>query len=456
MPKRSPLGPDRSEKPDRFSMMQDVIPPADRSIRNIPVPPGRRRPPEPPRPAERYVRSEPEDIDPQEFSVPQESRRGPRIIMWTGAILSIAALLFFGFSILFAGATVSVTPKSEDVTIDGSFSASPDAPVTGLTYQLVTLERTLGEVVEATGEADVERRASGTIVISNNYSTSVQRLIKNTRFEAPDGKIYRINESIDVPGQKTVNGALVPGESEVVVYADSPGEGYNRGLTDFTIPGFKGDPRYTKFTARSKTPMSGGFIGRERVVSEGELAAARGRLHEQLKRELEVAARAQMPAGFVLFDDATFVSFSSEGTAPEGEGEVKVTEKGVLTGVLFNNRELAAFIARNSIGSYNEEPVYLPNTSRLTFAISGKDTIALPLERPLAFTLAGNALVVWLIDEVELKNAIVGRQKAALPTIMAEFPANSFSVSSRPFWSSELPDDMDRLTVSIEVPQEME
>lgn len=440
--------------------MQDVIPPRDRSIRNIPVPPGRRGSTRDAREArEREASRPPERIEAADLreSAKDDAGRGKprgvsRLSMWGGAILSLAALLFFGFSLLFAGATVEVEPRSAQASIDGNFEASPNAPVAGLTYQVITIEREGSEVVKASGEADVERRASGVIIVENDYSKALQRLIKNTRFEAPDGKIYRINESVDVPGQRIEGGKTLPGAVEVTVYADSPGEAYNRGLTDFTIPGFKGDPRYGKFTARSKTPMTGGFVGRERVVSDDELAAARSRIRDSLAGELKGAARAQMPAGFILFDDASVISYTSGENTPQGKGELRVAERGALQGVLFNNRELASFVARNTIGSYDEEIVFLPAVEGLAFAIKGKDSLSFPLERPLSFSLKGEALIVWYIDDATLNDALRGREKAALPTIMAEYPVASFKVSSRPFWSSRLPEDAGRLNIAIAVP----
>jgi uncharacterized protein YbjT (DUF2867 family) len=425
--------------------MQDVIPPTDRSIRNIPIPTGRRTRGVPP------LEEPPMDARPPRG--PRESRGFSRFAMWGAAIVALSLLFFLGFSVLFAGATVVVEPTHQVATINGEFSASPDAPVTGLSYQLVTIERDGSEVVEAGGEQYVERRAAGKIVISNNYSTSVQRLIKNTRFEAPDGKIYRINESVDVPGQRRINGELVPGTIEVMVYADSPGESYNRGLTDFTIPGFKGDPRYSKFTARSTTPMAGGFVGNSRVVSEAERTAARERIHARLSAELEEAARAQVPAGFVLFPEAFVVSFDSAGEEAEGDDSVRITERGILHGVLFGSRELAAFIARQSLAAYVEESVGIPDVSGLSFTMKEREKLRFPLERPLLFTLSGTANIVWQIDDVRLKSDLLGREKDALPTIMAAYPVSSFRISTRPFWSSTLTDDPARLKLVVTVPE---
>ena len=54
----------------------------------------------------------------------------------------------------------------------------------------------------------MERKASGQIIVYNAYNDNNQKLIKNTRFETPDGKIYRIQASIIVPGTKVEEGKI--------------------------------------------------------------------------------------------------------------------------------------------------------------------------------------------------------------------------------------------------------
>ena len=77
-----------------------------------------------------------------------------------------------------------------------------------------------------------------------------------------------------MPGESLVSGKTVPGSTETAVSADEAGKEYNIGKTDFTIPGFKGDARYSKFYARSKTDMEGGFIGTIYSLSDEDEASA--------------------------------------------------------------------------------------------------------------------------------------------------------------------------------------
>ena len=99
---------------------------------------------------------------------------------------------------------------------------------------------------------EIERRASGKIIVFNNYSTNSQRLIARTRFETLEGKIYRIRDAVVVPGISDKDGRKTPGSIEVTVFADEPGEEYNIGYTDFTKnngwPNSTGSPFSTKIS----------------------------------------------------------------------------------------------------------------------------------------------------------------------------------------------------------------
>jgi len=96
-------------------------------------------------------------------------------------------------------------------------------------------------------------RAYGTMTIFNDTDIP-QRFIRNTRFESPNGKIFRIPQSVTIPA-KTGN---VPGSITSTVFADTTGPEYNIPPTNFTVPGFKGTDRYNLFYGRSYQPMSGG------------------------------------------------------------------------------------------------------------------------------------------------------------------------------------------------------
>jgi hypothetical protein len=175
------------------------------------------------------------------------------MFLWVICIISIATLLFF-LSSVFATATLTITPKNQIVALNDTYNIILDKSVTGLHYQVMTIKKELSKTLETDGEEYVERKATGKAILYNNYSTSKQRLINNTRLDTKDGLTYRIRQSVEVPGIKTIAGVKTPGSVEVEIIADMPGDKYNMKLSDlkgdFTIPGFKGDPRYSLFYGR--------------------------------------------------------------------------------------------------------------------------------------------------------------------------------------------------------------
>jgi len=175
------------------------------TIRDIVIPGGRR----PKRPAvgDNIKRPPYEEENrfrpplPSDERIPRRGRR-PSLLYISVAVILFLALGFLAISMVLSGAQVTIYPKHERLVVDGTFSAIPSKDTgEGLKYETVELSVTKTETVPATGREQVEQKASGKIIVYNDYNTVDQRLIRNTRFETPDGQIYRIDKSTVVPGQ---------------------------------------------------------------------------------------------------------------------------------------------------------------------------------------------------------------------------------------------------------------
>lgn len=421
--------------------IDDIILPEDRdrrSIRKVSVDrsPRRKRP--------ELVQEVEQDLPPRP---PRSRRASSRLGLWIISIVSLLVLVF-GFSFLFSGAKLVVTPKQRTVLVDAEFKAFKNPKVNELGYEIITIEREGTQDVTASGEEFVKEKSSGTIVVYNNYGTANQRLIKNTRFETPEGLIYRINESITVPGKQKENGVTVPGSIEVTVYADEVGEAYNIGLTDFTIPGFEGDPRYDDFYARSKTNMFGGFEGQKKVVSEADETKARDEIKEKLKTQLLKDVFSQKPEGFEIYEDGVFITFAS---LPDGENgdRVAVKEKAVLYGVLFERTKFAQFVAQNTIAGFEGGEVEILDPNTLTFSVLGKDQTEPWINEEFLFKLGGNAHIVWDFESDQLKNDLSGKSKDALQTVLTGYPSiDEAQIVLRPFWRQTFPDNIKDIKIT--------
>ncbi len=193
-------------------------------------------------PPSSYNRQAPEPIDEEERIVPRtpfrrtppSSYSSPRKAIWWIALVAVlvlagAALIFF------KSATIDVKIQTATVPVS----------VTATSASVISVQKEGTAEVSATGASvKVDKKASGTITVYNNYSADPQDLVATTRFQTADGLIYRIDKPITVPGTTVVNGKTIPGSIDAVVTADVSGDKYNISNADFTVPGFKGGPKY--------------------------------------------------------------------------------------------------------------------------------------------------------------------------------------------------------------------
>jgi hypothetical protein len=367
------------------------------------------------------------------------------------ALLGIATAVFLVFHFFFAGAEVIIKPRQVQATIEGVFEAAkkPEDPTNVLPYEVMTIRKTISEAVPATGEEVAEVQASGMVTIHNNFSEAPQRLIKNTRFESPDGLIYRIHEATEVPGTKRVNGQSVPGEVTVEVFADKVGEQYNIAPTRFTIPGLKGDSRFEAIYAESKDPMQGGFSGIRKTVDPEEARRVQDATVAQLTEELTQQAKLEKPPGYILFNGATEVEARSLPPQPHEAG-VLLTEEVTLKAAIFDVNAISTFVARALIADFDHEPVTIPNLEILTFMLATGTSIE---DERVRFSLSGEPRIVWLFDENRLQQDLAGKSKSAdvFNTILSTHPGiESGRAYLRPFWQQSFPSDPSRIDITAE------
>ncbi len=366
-----------------------------------------------------------------------------------GAVLVFLAMLVLGA--LFSKTTIEVLPEKATVPVNIPLVSKKGA-LDGIPFEIVLVKGSETKNIAATGTKRTERKASGKIVIYNNYSGVAQKLIKNTRFESLDGKIYRTGNSVTVPGVYSKNRENIPGSVEVTVFADKVGSEYNSPLTDFTIPGFKGDPRYSKFYARSKTEMTEGFIGDTPVASEEDLALAKSAIEDSLKEDLFHEASSQIPNGYILYKNAIQISFDGIKDASNSPNSLTVEENGTLVGILLKKDALSSEVIKNIASQdKNDIPFTLDSLETLSFSFGNGTTILDDKTKELPFTLTGNADITYIVDKNSLINDLVGKARRELPVVLIRYPAVSevTIVSIRPFWARYFPNNPSKIEIKV-------
>lgn len=430
--------------------MQDVVPKESRSIRNVSIQRSRRRVSRPyedePVAEENTTHDAP---PPRKPPTKKRTRRGSGGFM-SKLIIGIAVVVIIVLvgMMLFSGAKVTVVVREAPVFLDALFEVSKDSTA-GLTYDEleVTAEKTT--TIPAIGTEEVNTRASGEIIIFNSFGSAPQKLITNTRFESPDGLIYRIDRSVVVPGTtKDASGKTIPGSLTVTVYADFPGEEYNIGLTDFTVPGLKSDAdRYKAIYARSKTNMSGGFAGVRNVADEAELRAAQAALQTELRESARQQLLAQVPEGFVTFDSALFEYFTST-TDGSGSNTVTVKETLQLKALIFDETAFARRIAEETVADYEDTEINVRDWNEVIVTMPEVEE---QTGDALTLLVSGSPHLVWTFDEDALRTDLAGQDKDDVDTILEGYPGiETAEIIVRPFWNSTLPERTSRIKIKTQ------
>lgn len=363
------------------------------------------------------------------------------------AVAAVVVVASVGLMYAFSGAKVTITPTVSATAVAGDFVASPSAGE--LPFEIVTVEKIGRQSVPAEGTENANDPAQGSIVIYNQQA-KVQELIKNTRFETPDGLIFRIHESVRVPAGT----AERPGQLTVTAYADAGGEKYNIGPSTFTLPGLSGSAAFEQVYAKSDNPMQGGFSGVRPSVSQATKDAQSAKIQAALSAELAEEVRENLPEGYVLLPGATVTSFAQmPATAGNDSKSVNVEEKGTATAIVFPATALGKAIAYQTVGTYAGQEVRLETADTLTLAPKDGSVIAVGTDS-FAFTLSGNARVIWTVDADKIAGSVAGKSRNAAQTILAGFPEVERAVLSlKPFWAGSLPEDPKEIKIEILTPR---
>lgn len=405
----------------------------------------------PTRPEPTRLRPEPSAEEPRPPRRPESHRpRKKRRWLWVVIILIVAVAGGVAFGALFAGANVTVYPKTRTVNVDAELVASQTAPTGELAYEILELTAEEESLVTATGQEEVSEQASGSITIYNEFSQTPQRLITNTRFESADGLIFRMTESVNVPGfTRNADGSVTPGSIKATIYASETGEEYNIPAGKLTVPGLSDNPeQFAKIYAQLDGPTTGGFEGLKYIVPDAELATTRSELQEKLRTTLLNRLVNERPNGFVLFESAIVLSYATVSTMDAGNQQVALREQAKLQVPIFPMEAFAGYIASRTLPGYEGEPVRIENPATLGFAYGDPIPTTLSGE-DVTFNLSGTARVIWNYDAEELRRDLQGVSKNGVPVVVSGYPAiDHINTVVKPFWKNNLPDDIQKITIT--------
>ncbi len=317
------------------------------------------------------------------------------------AVLTSLLILFLLTSYVFNSATVEIVPKIFNIkpstNLDFYNSSSTED------YQIVEIKKEATKQIEKSEIKKTNTKAYGSITIYNNFNENNQKLVKNTRFESANGKIFRISDSIVVPG-KTQAG---PGSIAVKVTADSFGSNYNIAPSKFKIPGFKGSARYDGFYAESKINMIGGSTGESSNYSAADIDSTDMILRSEIRELIKKDIPSVYKKDYSIIYEPSLIEYSNNKDGLLSGTNDKYTVFANARVILIKDESIAKSLSKKYVTGYDKESVMVSDFSKLKMTVSSSTQ---DIKDKISVNFSGDAEVIMKIDEVKLKENLINKQ----------------------------------------------
>lgn len=375
------------------------------------------------------------------FSGKSENRWRRFHLNHTVFFLAIGGFFLFGVSVylILPKADVSISIKKIPLKAQIPFAVSKNINSPNLASGIIpgqyfSLDKTGSKIIEGLP------KIGGVIEIYNAYSAAPQKLVANTRFETKDGKIFRIQNSVTIPGAKVSGGKLIPSSIKTNVIADVMSDEYLIGPSYFTIPGFKETPKYAGFYAKSVESM---VITENAFISKEELEKNKNELKDRLAQELKSDILITLKdSDLQLIDGASIVKID----------DLKVNGKSLSMKITWQALFFKEKDLRTMIGYFVSN--HYPDLKNFTF----EDNIAYP-EASRADLIKGELFFTFNIDknnalpaDIEtLKKELAGRDEIGMRTVISDKTyINSAAIFLWPFWVKKAPNNLNKINITID------
>lgn len=369
-----------------------------------------------------------------------------KLVFIGSAVLTLLIILYFSLG----SAQILIQPQKQKLDFDlavtvSSNYAKTETALNKIPGQYLAYSSEESGDFASTGKKDVVKKARGEITVFNNFNSEPQGLVATTRFESSENLIFRIPRSILIPGARLIDGQLVPGSIAVEVIADKPGAEYNINADKFTIPGFKGSPKYEGFYAQSAKPMSEGFVGLAKVVTENDFNTAKdlvsnralAKAADNLKTKTgNLKILEPLTSKVVSLKATAEIDDAVDGFAVVAAAEAKAI--GFLDDNLFKLVE--AFINKNG------DLAVLKNSINISY----KNIETNFDKKTMSFTAKIMGEAASKIDQDKLVDNLLGmKQKRIKDYLLGIKEIQSAKVILAPFWKKSLPRDKKDIEIKM-------
>lgn len=363
----------------------------------------------------------------------------PRKLPPAGIAAALILVLLLAFTIptfALAKANVTVTVPTETLKADipavfSSRTSSVDSASNIVPAKTIEIDKSTTVELPATGQPQATDRATGTITISNRLAAP-QGLVARTRFQSSDGKVYRIQSGVTVPGGGSVKATVV---------ADAAGEEGNLPAgTLLTLVAIAN----SAVTAQSDA-ITAAAPGTGTAVSAADVDKARIALAQKAAAEGVTDARGKLAVGFKLDEKAVNTDVTGGNpTPPTGTEAAKFTFSGTVRVTYFTYEEpvLQKVIAEDLQSKVPEGSSLADMAPQLTFASTESSTDS------LTGTFRVTAATAPALSSERIAEDIAGKTpEEAKRTLEESGRAINATIDLSPFWIRHVPKSAKKINI---------
>lgn len=382
------------------------------------------------------------------------SRKVSSKVWWIVAVvLVILCGAIYGITVFFDRADISITFKQDPWSYQANFvadkSVSSINPVGNvIPAQIFTSTKNITEAFPASSVSNVSQKAQGVITVYNDYSSSPQELVATTRFVTPSGQIFRLINTITVPGALVANGVITPSSINAPIVADQPGPSYNVGpIPHLTVPGFQNDPgRYAGFYGAIASSTSGGFIGTKAVPTVADIKAAEASTTAILQSGLASGFTTNYPNNFKILDGATTYQVAKllVNTSTDSNGNFTVFGQSTMEAIGFDESALKTYLL--SLAQTQQSSSVFASINLDYSSVQANFTTG-----QVSFALTAQGELEPAFSPSDFTNSILGMSIGdARSSILALPDLQNGTISVWPLWLWKIPTDTNKVHVTAQ------
>ena len=372
--------------------------------------------------------------------------------------ITLCLLAFAGVAayLLVPSAKIILVPNILKNKIEANIHGASDGGTDATNIAVRVLDETqdISLTYEVTGKNSVSgKKASGSVVVYNEYSSSSQTLIATTRLQSTDGKIFRLLKNVVVPGTTNIGGTIQPGAIEAEVVADQAGSDFNIDPTDFKIPGFAGGPKFDKFYAKSSQSFSGGSSDGEDSgsvkVTQQDIDSAKAKAGSAINDKINSVISGELQTGEVALPQAEKITITKN-TVNAKVGDMvssfECTASASVRALVFSENDVKKILQQQASDSTDQSQKSKEEITKIEYGSVDPnfDNGALDLK------INGEITITPDINTEQIKKSLLGKSSDQLGDILKNYSSiKNASVEFQPEFISRIPQYAQRVTVEV-------